>query len=693
MGRTVYAVRTAAKSHGNQACRSRPNRLCLSVDLSVVPARQCVERSHQSCAAAHAQETGIVSHGPLRLLVQLGEGETAPSFAHRLGRRNGTVDGKSFCSAVGLSYARLSAGEPAEIRRLACLGGADADQLIFHSPHLQERGWFVIGHARLKFTALARRRDRFCPACLREDREHEPRFGPIHRGLWQVVVLRVCPRHNCFLGDLKDGAAANDPARSLAEPTAPAARPLESYLRDRIIHGVGETWLDAQAFHAVQLFCEALGTLIVKGPGAKAKGLKPHELVAAGSAGFEVLRGGPTAVRSMLFDLWHDRGKPSRAYGKLYRPLLSCLVERRDDPAFNDLRGLVRDYVLDTFHVPQGTSLLGEECGRPRVHTIATAAKCYEVPRSRLARQLGASGQLEAEVRNSGARHHEILIPVRDIEAAVAEVRGLSSMATAGARLGLDRHQMERLCVDGLLRPQFDKDGAMPLYAESEIMRFVASLRAACRHDHQSGPDHQPLPVAATRCHCATTWLIRRVQSGELSLTSTRPDPFHFADFLVSLSAVKEMLLRIPEGTVTTAQAAKLLSVKPRTVHALAAQGYLTASLTDFHLANRARRLFDPVEVDNFARVHVVLRILPGQRKAKYLALQQFVSANGIQPLQLRETDEKIFRRVEIEMISSLPGGENLDRLLAFPEGNADPDKHETKDSNPENNPEQEAGI
>lgn len=691
MGRTVYAVRTAAKSHGNQASSSRPNRLCLSVDLSVVPAWQCVERSHKSSAAPHWQKLGAVSHGPLRLLVSLGHGETAPSFAHRLARRNGAADGKSFCAKVGLSYARLSAGEPAEIRRLACLGGADADQLLFYTPHLQDRGWFDLGRARLKFTALTRSRIRFCPACLREDRE--PRFGPIHRGLWQVVGLRVCPRHNCFLGDLKDGAAANDPARSLAEPMAPAARPLESYLRDRIIHGAGDAWHDGQAFHAVHLICEALGTLILKGPGAKAKGLEPQELVAAGSAGFEVLRGGPTAVRSVLFDLWQAAGKPSRAYGELYRPVLSCLVERRGDPTFNDLRGLVREYMLDTFHVPQGTSLLGEECGRPRVHTIATAAKCYEVPRSRLARQLRASGQLDAAVRNSGARHHEILIPVRDIEAAVAEVRGLSSVATAGARLGLDRHQMERLCVDGLLQPQFDKDGAMPLYAESEIMRFVGSLRAACRHDHQPGPDHQPLPVAATRCHCATTWLIRRVQSGELSLTSTRPDPFHFADFLVSLSAVKEMLLRIPKGTVTTAQAAKLLSVKPRTVHALAAQGYLTASLTDFPLANRARRLFDSVEVDNFARVHVVLRILPGQRKAKYLALQQFVSAHGIQPLQLRETDEKIFRRVEIEVISTLPGGEHLDRLLAFPEANADPDKHETKDSNPKNNPEHEAGI
>ena len=62
---------------------------------------------------------------PLRLSLQLGDGETAVSFAARLGTRNGASDAKRFCADVGLSYARLSAGEPAEIRRLACLGGAD----------------------------------------------------------------------------------------------------------------------------------------------------------------------------------------------------------------------------------------------------------------------------------------------------------------------------------------------------------------------------------------------------------------------------------------------------------------------------------------------------------------------------------------------------------------------------------------
>ena len=626
---------------------------------------------------------------PLRLSLQLGDGETAVSFAARLGTRNGASDAKRFCADVGLSYARLSAGEPAEVRRLAFLGGTDADLLQFYTPRLQDRGWFVIGHARLKFTALSRSRVRLCPACVREN---DPRLGPVHRGLWQVVALRVCQLHNIFLKQIKDVTLPDDPVPALQQPVAPSVRPLEGYLRDRIVHGPGEAWLDRQAFHVVHLLSEALGTLTLQSPAGKAHGLGLTDLVAAGSAGFEVIREGPTAVRAFLLELWHRAGRPTQAYAQLFRPVMRCLLERRRDPEFDELRELIREFVLDTFHVPAGTSLLGQPCGQPRIHTLATAARTGSVARSRLARQLEVSGQVVAPGTKDGT-NHKALFSAEEVAIAVGEIRNLASMAAAGARLGLNRHQMERLCAEGLFQPKFEQARALPVYGEDEILRFVGSLRAVCRFNGDPDPDWQPLPAVAVRTHCSTGSLIRLAQAGTLRLTSTRPDPFHLNDFLASLAEVRSILSSIPAGQMTTAQTAKRLSISTKTVQALSEHGYLSASIVDSRLANRACRLFLQVEVESFARAHIRLRALPGIHKAKYLALQQFVSAQGIQPLQLRATDQKIFRRVEIEMISSLPGGENLDRLLAFPEGNADPDKHETKDSNPENNPEQEAGT
>jgi len=406
---------------------------------------------------------------PLRLLLPVSAGETGVSFAARLGRRNGASDARRFCADVGLSYARLSAGEPAEIRRLACLGDADADLLLFHTPHMQERGWFVIGRARLKFTALSRSRVRLCPACLREN---DPRFGPVHRGFWQVVALRVCELHNIFLNEIKNVTLPDDRLPALEEPVAPVVRLLEDYLRDRIIHGAGEAWLDRQAFHVVHLVCEALGSLNLHIPAGKAHGLGLTDLVSAGSAGFEVIREGPTAIRAFLLELWRRAGRPSRAYAQLFRPVMTCLLERRRDPEFDEVRELIRELILDTFHVPAGTSLLGQPCGQPRNHTLATAARTCSVARSRLARQLDVSDQVVASGTKDGT-NHKALFSAEEVAIAVGEIRNLASMAAAGARLGLNRHQMERLCSDGLFQPKFEQARALPVYGEDEILRFV----------------------------------------------------------------------------------------------------------------------------------------------------------------------------------------------------------------------------
>ncbi len=611
----------------------------------------------------------------LPLSVEMQSGETATSLCSRNSAANGLPRMRTKCTDFSISHVDLCNGEAEAVTRVADLAGADPEALQFHTPRLIEPSWFRLAHERIKSPAMLRNGGQLCPLCIAEDECGDPQYGPYQRDIWQVAAFRRCRKHgvaferpqfDCRHSEVHDFL-------QVLKTWSPAAimhigsdvTALEDYLLQRIRQGRGSDWIDRQAFHVVWVVSEPLGLLLTEGSKAKLHEQDAGTLIRAGAAGFDVLRAGPDRIRAVLTAIRDDAGADRSNYGKLYAPLLTCLLERRRDPDFDEIRRLVRSFILQNFRVPPNSSVLGEKSVGNHVFTALTASRHFDVPLSVLNRQLRKEG-LRSDPHRNEKSDPTLLVPRERIEKVVAEVRKLSSIAVTRAVIGADRYVMERLCTAGLLVQHFPDDGCMPMFHYDEVMRFLKRLKDAAATVRKPSRYWRPVTSAAARTHCSTAWIISQVFEGRLELAARLPDPFQLADFLVPMNPLKVLLQARPEGMVTAAEAAKWLGADIRTVHALAIYGYLPSQMVENRLANRSQRLIAMADLEAFAHRYVVMRALIGQRKALYTATLDFIAGHGLSPIPTRDGTKPVFERQPLERIACLEGGEQLAWLLSI---------------------------
>lgn len=309
----------------------------------------------------------VMTFDALPLRIDWKPGESATSFASRLARRNGAPRLITFCSDVGLDYFNLVNGAPEDIARLAVLGNANAEDLGKSTPQLLEPRHFRLGRERIKFTAFSRTALRTCPNCLRDAQRP---LDVAHAGDWQLTSIRTCDRHGCYLTPLPPAASNKDTfdtmhlidshAEGKPEPAPPKDRALDLYLRHRIAGGPGTGWLDRLPFHVAAQTCEAFGVLLTQGSKAKRDDLSPAQWAEAGSAGFAVLRKGSDAFRQALKEIQTAHPIDSTLYRTRYRVFFEWLRYRDDDPAFDPIRDLMRDFIFRNFPIAEGVHVLGQ---------------------------------------------------------------------------------------------------------------------------------------------------------------------------------------------------------------------------------------------------------------------------------------------------------------------------------------------
>ncbi|WP_339108572.1 TniQ family protein [Thioclava sp. GXIMD4216] len=592
--------------------------------------------------------------------------ETATSLCSRISGRNGLPRMRVLCRDFSINSVALGNGEEEAVARVARLAGVEPAQLQLHTPTLIEVGRYRVGHETIKFSAMLRRGGQLCPLCIAEDECRDPKFGPYQRDIWQVAAFRHCQKHGvaferpqfaCRLGDIHDFTQVLKtwaPSAIIEVGTDGSA--LEEYLLSRIRTGAGADWIDRQAFHVVWQASEALGLLLKEGPQAKLHHQPTDKLIRAGAAGYEVLRKGLDALQVTLTDLRETGGQHMNNYGKLYGPLLSCLLERRRDPEFDEIRRFVRGYILQNFRIAPNTSVLGEQTEGNQMFTALTASRHFDVSLSMLNRQLKKEG-LRPEGRPNEKSDPKLLVSRDRMEQVVAEVRKLSSITVTRAVIGADRHIMDRLWESGLLVPHYPDDGGTPVFHHDDIMQFLKRLQDAATAVRKPSRYWRPLTSAALKIHCSTVWLIEQALSGKLQLAARMSGPFQIADFLVSMNQLRALLSEVSEGMVTAAEAAKWLAADIPTIHALASSGLLPSQLAENRLANRPQRLFSKADLDAFAHSHVVMRALNGARRAKYTDTLAFIEQHGAQPVLSDPKVKPIFKRQHLEHIASLEGG------------------------------------
>lgn len=584
-------------------------------------------------------------------------GESATSFASRLARRNGVRRLVTFCSDVGLDYSQLMNGAPAEIERLAALGGADHRALQFWTPRLMGEGWFKLGNASLKFTCFQRTSARVCPACL-SDAHQRPDRGPGgHFGLWQLESIRTCGVHGCLLEPLAPVGHGRDAFDSVSlldgyTPGLPTyvegnERRLEAWLIERISLGRGRGWFDDMPIHVAAQTAENLGALMTLGADAKRSEISARDWLRAGAAGFEVMRNGLDAMLATLREIQSLTPIDARLHRHRFRLFYNWLRDRDEDPAFDVIRDSVRDYIWSNFPVAEGSIILGVPAPEQRVHTPATAAAVSGVSRWKIEKHLIQRGI--ARPRGNGQGVHLHAYPTAEtISEITAQVDAMISATRAGEILGVTLATLRLLREKGLVPPAPACPKGASYFEEGEVSGFLKKLRNLTKPKAEAPQDAVPFREAALQCQTSLAEVVACVLDKRLPLFSSVPAKARFGDLSVSIRAIRQTTTIPADEALSLGEAGLRLKTDTRTIRALLEYGYIDHIQPFSDAKHRRWRVICARSVEHFQSNHVSLTELADSRNRDAANFSKDLYRHGVRPLPIGDKCQRFFRWCDV---------------------------------------------
>lgn len=585
----------------------------------------------------------------LSLSVPSVPGESATSLAARLARRNGAPRLITFCSDMGLDYRALINGKDAEILRLAGLAGMTPKPLLFWTPRLNANNWFHLGQERIKFTAFARTRIRACPVCLAEGQS-------AHLAIWQLNSIRRCARHGCLLVELPV-APGNNEVFDFAfhatrmqgyqfERVATDESQLESYLLARIERGAGEEWIDRLPFHVASQTAENLGALMLLGPDTPRGLITNEEWHRAGSLGFCVLKQGPEALCQTLKALQHAVPLDAALYRTRYRLFFDWLRYRDDDPDFDIIRDLVREFIFQNYPISEGAVVLGKPCPRQLVHSISTASRDYGVTRWQLGRRLTALG-LAQRTADGRDFHLTKYIPVERMDQIAGDFAALMTAGEAAKWLGVARFLLTKLTDSGVVQKFFTDKNASPRYHPRDLEAFINRLNGLV----EGGPTNEDwldIPAAAHRLHCPTDRVTALILKQHTPLHRDMDCDSRFRALLVHLPTLHEAISCPVDGALPPGTAARMLGIDIRTLRALIDGAYIESTTAAEPQSGRQRRYVPEASLEGFRQNYITVMQLAAKTRRNPGAEAIIQADRGIARLPIPERCQTIYRRADV---------------------------------------------
>ena len=593
---------------------------------------------------------------PLPLHVTPVPGESATSLASRVARKNGTASLQSFCADMSISYRALKVGDPVEIERVAALAGCDPTTLRNWTPHAPSKTDYQLGAEAPRFTAYSRSSIRGCPKCAAEARSKHGAHGPFHLGIWQLTSIRTCAQHSCMLIEVPPPTHhkhSYDFARMVdnmnlsdVQPVAEEARSLERYLIGRLEGASSGCWLDTLDFHVAAQLCENFGLLLTNGPKASRTETTERQWLEAGAAGYNVLRNGPDQMFAALEELRMKAGPGCHTYGAIAGSFLTWLSQREDDAAFNGIRQMVFDYILRTYPVLVGSTVLRIRCDRQQVYSLRKGAKAYGIDERMLRHKLVECGDISKSGKSGAITYRRY--PSREtLQQLADETNGLLRGFDAADYLGLDIHLLRTFVVEGLVKKAGEMARNAPYFRRKDLDAFLGRLYRQTRPKLEPANDEIPLIAATPACQCSTLELLHLIFEHDIPLRCAAGTDPRFNDFLISVERAKTAIGQSAVGAISMSEAAGKLGVDTATIRNLVNAGYLSAAPKTAKSSERWL-VVDEASVTTFGERYISAADLARELRRDTANLCRELYKNGVEPLVFNGENRIIFRRRDV---------------------------------------------
>jgi hypothetical protein len=565
---------------------------------------------------------------------------------------------------MGIRYQSVIDGEERALRKLAEIGEAQPDELtessvIRLSPtHLEYR------RQQLRRHSMRRARLHICPQCLGEDiaASNLPANLAVHgRATWMVAAIRTCRAHHVKLVEVArdmpvhethDWAANVAPAVARLKSLVDAATPrrpsgLERYLLDRFGGQSAGIWLDTFPFYAASHMTEIVGAVAAFGKEVNLDDLSDDQKHEAGRAGFELAKDGPAGIKSLMDDL-HRRhvarqaaaDGPQAVFGKLY----VTFAHGSQDPAFDPLRQVMTEQILDNFPLGPGDLLFGNPVSKRRCHSIRSASLQYKMHPKRLRRLVAAQGL----IADPSYPDNRILFTAETAERIYQRERQSLTMKQAETYINAGRVQTRILFEAGLIRRhKLGDNGLEEVFFRAELDEFLARLlKNAKEISTFSDPVHD-LPSAAKRACCSSAEIVKLILDERLQWVGRRTGQTGFLCVLVDTNEVKaKTALDAPNGMPLNIAAKEVLKTNWRVMSQLVASGAIQTT-TVTNPVNRCPQCIIPFsELQRFQRTYVSLHRLGIERGLHMRTVLKELNASGILPAaELNHVGATFYRR------------------------------------------------
>lgn len=324
--------------------------------------------------------------GPLPIRTTLARLETPASYVSRLACENGLPGANEFCVDQGLDMQGIADGNPWMLQKLGHLGGLASDEIFRWSVKKLQNTQYRIANQLIERRWIVRTSLRLCPCCVVQT-QHPDEEGIVGKATWHIPFMRQCPQHGVLLKSFERvgyaGSVHDFSKRCLeqrwdilrAAENAKVSTPsgLSTYIEARAMGAPVTRWIDTLECNAAAYFCELLGLLVARGGSVGISSLTDDERRQAGDIGYQITSGGTKDVLDALAALPRPKvkSKAQAHLGSLYQWLSRSAM----DAQYTPLKDLIRNYVIETFPVGPGETVLGQVVEQRRVHNLTTFAR------------------------------------------------------------------------------------------------------------------------------------------------------------------------------------------------------------------------------------------------------------------------------------------------------------------------------
>ncbi len=607
--------------------------------------------------------------GVLYPTLPIGVDETPTSFVSRLARLHNIKSASTIATDLGINYRQLIDGDCEHLRRLSQLSAASRDALAENAIHRSGNYWNLRRQVLLK-TSMLRTSLRLCPACIAQDisGKAKPDQWAFGRSVWQLASIRTCETHSLAIVSpisVKAEVYSHDFAGIIGPHASEIAdkpefrRPLrqtdfERYLLARLSSNPSTTsaWLDGLDFGATARACEVIGAVRLRGLQTKMKHMSDEDWHAAGQAGFEILSGGETSLRSWLagleetFPYTRSGTESAQAiFGDFYK----WLNFQARDAVFDPIRDVLRQHIVETMPVAAGEVVLGEKIEQRRIHSVHTAAREAGIHPKRLRKILEAHGLVSPQSRE--ANDNRVRFFADAAAAAIDEQMDAIPLRAVSDYINADRVHTQLLAENRFIKATLGYDeGALARYSKRELDRFLLQLTRNSAPVEQAPAGTYSIPAAAKRANCSAAEIVKLLLDGKLDRTSQLTAVHGYLSVLVNLDEVKSHVHGAALPGLTARDIEKQLRFSSRVVAALIKHGQLHTK-TLIHPINRCPvRIVEFEELSTFEATYVHLHELARQRKQHFRLIKKELTKALVAPALDPETYHATFyRRVDAE--------------------------------------------